>query len=63
MPANYLVAYQHGGHWVCDPDTDMPYRLRMEVFSTMTTSHALRWGDGPKLAEALNKIPREIIHC
>lgn len=63
MPENYMVTFHHGGKWVCDPDTGMPYRLRMDVFSTMTTSHNLRWGSGEDLAAALNKIPREIIHC
>lgn len=60
MPGNFEIAFEKFGRWVVDPDQEVPYLLRMELFSIVTQFHTIRWGNGDSVAWAFNqRIPKE----
>ena len=43
MPENYMLAHNHKGHWIVDPDSAADWKVIKKLFRVIFFSNELRW--------------------
>jgi len=57
MPENYMLAHNHKGHWITDPDPAADWKIVKKLFRIIFFSHELRWTiNGAYIIERFNHV-------